>query len=324
MKTAIRITLLILKIPIDIVLSVIAVPSALALLLYRRIGSARAPWTTNILKIIGLFPIRKHYYEPLFDDSGLKTPLSDDRDLPGINLNISGQLCFTSQLSFSSELVEMEWNKKSNHLNKFYLGNGSFESGDAEFLYQFVRAIKPQKIIEIGGGNSTKITAIALRNNYDELKIKTNHICIEPYEMRWLEKLGNINVIRKCIEDCDFNWNTELSAGDLLFIDSSHIIRPQGDVLKEYLEIFPRLTSGVYIHIHDIFTPKDYLHQMVVKDVRFWNEQYLLEALLSNTERYEIVAAVNYLKHHYYDQLKSICPYLTPEREPGSFYIRVR
>jgi len=303
--------------PIDFILSIAVIPAALILLTYRRIGSERFPIATMRLKKIGLFPIRNHYYEPLFDTTQLKIPLAEDRDLPGINLNK------TSQLSFLKTLV-LRLNIKPIDINHFYINNGSFESGDAEFLYQFIRVIKPNKIIEIGSGNSTKITKIALQKNRYDNNQSTRHICIEPYEQPWLERFGNIDIVRKRVEDCEFDWPNELHAGDLLFIDSSHVIRPQGDVLKEYLEILPQLASGVYIHIHDIFTPKDYLHSMVVDCVRFWNEQYLLEALLSNTDRYEIIGALNFLKHHHYDDLKKICPYLTPEREPGSFYIRVR
>jgi hypothetical protein len=76
-------------------------------------------------------------------------------------------------------------------------------------------------------------------------------------------------VIRERVETCGLDWAKELSTGDLLFVNSSHMIRPQGDVLKEYLEIFPLLAFGVYIHIHDIFTPKDYPHQWIVNDVLF-------------------------------------------------------
>jgi hypothetical protein len=101
------------------------------------------------------------------------------------------------------------------------------------------------------------------------------------------------------------------------------MVRPQGDVLKEYLEIFPQLKPGVYVHIHDIFTPKDYPRAWVVDDVRFWNEQYMLEALLTNTHRYEVVAALNFLKHHYPGPLSQVCPYLSADSEPGSFYFRV-
>ncbi|MGV2334373.1 MAG UNVERIFIED_CONTAM: class I SAM-dependent methyltransferase [Planctomycetaceae bacterium] len=113
----------------------------------------------------------------------------------------------------------------------------------------------------------------------------------------------------------------QLDRNDLLFIDSSHVIRPQGDVLCEFLEILPILRSGVFVHIHDIFTPRDYPRSWVVDKVRLWDEQYLLEALLSRNPNWRIIGAVNYLKHDHYDALKAACPFLTPEREPGSFYI---
>ncbi len=94
--------------------------------------------------------------------------------------------------------------------------------------------------------------------------------------------------------------------------------------MYEYLNILPRLRSGVIVHVHDIFSPRDYLETWVKDDVRFWNEQYLLEATLGHRDRYEVVAALNLLKHEHYAELKRVCPFLEPEREPGSFYFRVR
>jgi hypothetical protein len=162
-----------------------------------------------------------------------------------------------------------------------------------------------------------------LKQNEVESRKITKHICIEPYEQPWLDYLGGITLIRERIEKLEFDWKNELTEGDLLFIDSSHMIRPQGDVLMEYLQIIPKLTKGVYVHVHDIFTPKDYLKRWIIDDVRFWNEQYLLEALLTDTKKYEVVAALNYLKHHHYDALQNVCPYLSTAHEPGSFYFKV-
>ena len=101
------------------------------------------------------------------------------------------------------------------------------------------------------------------------------------------------------------------------------MIRPQGDVLYEYLEILPKLKSGVIVHVHDIFSPRDYPQQWIQKDVRFWNEQYLLEALLGNSSRYEVLASLNFLKQSKFEELSKICKYLTKESEPGSFYFRI-
>ena len=314
----------VLRVPIDLVFVLISAPCAFVLLGYRRFGSARLPLTTSILRKIGVFPIRRHYYEPLFDPSLLAKPLSEDRLLPGIDLNENGQLNFLSNLTFSPELHAMDWNGPFTDNQTFRLNNQSFESGDADFLYQFLRAVKPRRVIEIGSGHSTRVARVALLANQAETSHISAHVCIEPYEQSWLEQLGGIQLIRKRLEECQIDWASELQAGDLLFIDSSHMIRPQGDVLKEYLEILPQLVSGVYVHIHDIFTPKDYLQSWIQNNVFFWNEQYLLEALIADRTRYEVIAGLNYLKHHHYDRLKIICPYLSPEREPGSFYIRIR
>lgn len=308
---------------LDYVLSLLVVLPAWILLSYRRLGSARLPLTTKRLRSIGVFPIRDHYYEPLFIYDSLRHALSDDRDLPGIDLNTAGQLAFLERMSLRDELIDLALDGPAAKIAGFNLKNGSFESGDAEFLYQFIRQLRPARIIEIGSGSSTRIASFAMAKNDTEFPRQSKHVCIEPYEQPWLEKLPGIEVVRRKLEDCEIDWFLELRAGDLLFVDSSHVIRPQGDVLKEYLEIFPRLASGVYIHIHDIFTPKDYLQKWATDDVKFWNEQYLLEALLSNSGRYEVVAALNYLKHNHFQNLKRVCPYLTDDREPGSFYIRV-
>ena len=313
-----------LRLPLDAIFALLAIPSGIILRTYRRIGSARLPLTTNMLRRLGVFPIRSHYFEPLFDFRSLPRDPAADRFLPGLRLNVEGQLAFQRDFRYSQELIDLRLEQPSDAVENFYIDNGSFKSGDAEFLYQFLRAVRPAKVIEIGSGNSTRIARLALKRTAEETGEITTHICIEPYEASWLERLGGMTVVRKRLEDCAIDWSSELGPGDLLFVDSSHMIRPQGDVLLEYLEVFPQLASGVYIHIHDIFTPKDYPKEWMERDVWFWNEQYLLEALLSNTDRYEVLGTLNHLKHHHYDHLKQICPYLTPSREPGSFYLRVR
>lgn len=79
------------------------------------------------------------------------------------------------------------------------------------------------------------------------------------------------------------------------------------------------------MHIHDIFTPKDYPDAWVVEDVRLWNEQYLLEAFMSCNDSYEITGALNYLHHNYFEEFSAKAPILKKEgknREPGSFWLR--
>ena len=291
--------------------------------IFTRLGGKRLKFSRELLKKIGVYPIRDHYYFPLFKDSKLKKSLRDPRYLPGLDFCKNKQLQLLESFTFAKELKLMKLNKKTQKKLDFNLNNGAFESGDAEFLYQFIRFFKPKNVIEIGSGYSTKIANKALLKNKSENNDNFSHTCIEPYEMPWLESL-DVKVIRNILENCDLEIFDKLEANDLLFIDSSHIIRPQGDVLKEYLEIIPRLKSGVMVHVHDIFTPRDYPDEWVREDVKFWNEQYLLECLLSNSQRYEILAALNFLKHSNYSQLKKVCPYLDKNREPGSLYFRVK
>ena len=307
---------------IDFLLLVPLAMSAPIFKTYAKFGGRRLPKCREYLKSTGIYPIRDHYYQPLFRDSSLKKPLNKKRFLPGIDWREDGQVCFLNSLCFENELLDLNLNTANRDPLKFSMGNGSFESGDAEFLYQIIRHLKSQNIIEIGSGNSTKIAHEAVKRNYAETGAMASHTCIEPYEMPWLEKLG-VKVERKLVEDFDLGVFQQLKSNDLLFIDSSHMIRPQGDVLFEYLELIPTLQKGVIVHVHDIFSPHDYLDDWIRKDVNLWNEQYLLEALLANTNKYEIVAALNYLHHEHYEALKRVCPYLNEKREPGSFYFKI-
>ena len=314
----------------DVIMALLTLPSALILKLYRRIGARYLPITTRALLRIGVYPIRKHYHEPLFDEAELGHSLRRERALPGLDFNLPGQLALLERFRHSDEVVAfVEAEAARTEEPRFVFGNGFFESGDAEFLYQFLRLTRPRKVIEIGCGHSTLVVHAALMRNREEAaqeggNVAPEHLCIEPYERPWLEAIDGIELLRERIEDCSIDWETALQPGDLLFIDSSHVIRPQGDVVLEYLDILPRLASGVNVHVHDIFTPRDYLDDWVITEKRFWNELYLLEATLGNQGRYEILAALNLLKHRHYDALKAACPYLTPDRDPVSFYFRIR
>jgi predicted O-methyltransferase YrrM len=269
---------------------------------------------------VGVFPLLDHYYEPQFVTGELRIPLSEERSLPGIRWNIEGQLDLLDQLRFADELTGIP--ATGDEPDQFRMKNGSFESGDAEYLYQIIRLIRPRRLFEIGSGYSTLVAMRAIRRNREEdASYDCKHICIEPYEMPWLERTG-VAVVRKRVEDLDVALFSELRSDDILFIDSSHVIRPQGDVLFEYLELLPTLADGVIVHIHDIFSPRNYPPLWIVEDVKFWNEQYVLEAFLSNNHDWRIIGALNYLRHNHYDRLKAVAPYMTPDREPGSFYIQ--
>jgi len=312
--------------PISIFSDLILIPfvfiSGLILKFYRSIGSKRFPINTSLLKTIGVFPIIDHFYEPFFNHKSLSMELSKNRNLPSIDFKEEDQLKLLKSFRFQEEFnnfLNDEANSKK--LRSFSISNGSYGAGDAEILFNFVRLKKPSKIIEIGSGKSSQIIEAALKINVKEGS-KPNFTCIEPFKP-WLKETEIIKIIRSKLEETSIDWSKELSEGDFLFIDSSHMIRPQGDVLYEYLEIIPSLSPGVFVHVHDIFSPRDYPESWLKTDVRFWNEQYLLEALLSNSNRYKIIASLNHLKNNYYKDLKEVTPHLNELHSPGAFYFEI-
>jgi predicted O-methyltransferase YrrM len=292
------------------------------MLLYRKFGSHKLPISKKILNSIGIFPLTDQYYEPQFNFNGLGKNLYENRNLPGINLNLKEQLQNLSNLVYKNELIELELEKKSPSY-KFPIKNTFFGHGDAEIYYQLIRYLKPKNILEVGSGHSTLIALEAIKKNIEINQIKTQITCVEPYENNWLNDL-DIKILRKKIEDIEESYYLNLVSGDIFFVDSSHIIRPQGDVLKIFLEILPKLNKGVIVHIHDIFTPKDYPERWIIKENKFWNEQYLVETLMMNENKYEIYLMLNYLKNNAFNELKEVCPYLTSKDQPSSLYLKIK
>jgi predicted O-methyltransferase YrrM len=290
-----------------------------------RFGLKRLPVSERILMNAGVLPVADQFYQPLINPRKYLTEsLRKDRDLPGIDWNESGQLSFLDNFQYNAELLDIPMAKSQTIGQQYYFNNSKFGSGDGEYYYNLIRYLKPRRIIEIGSGMSTLMALNAINKNKEENASHECHMtCIEPYQNFWLESL-NVQIVRKKVEDLSMDIFQQLKANDILFIDSSHIIRPQGDVLFEYLRLLPILKPGVFIHVHDIFSPKDYLDKWILVDHKLWNEQYLLEAFLSCNKEFEIIGALNFLNHHHRDQLAAKSPILKVQlsREPGSFWFR--
>ena len=309
---------------VDILLAIPVFVAASILKFVRRLGIWRMPISKAIFNFIGIYPIRDHYYEPSFNHKKhLIHSLRLERNLPGIDINESGQLEWLDQFEYASELTQIPPNPSAN--STFYYGNPNFPEGDAESLYSMIRLKKPNVIIEIGSGFSTMMARLAIdQNKKDNLHYNCRHICIEPFEMAWLDEAAGIEVLRQRVEDVDISIFSMLTENDILFIDSSHVIRPQSDVLTECLGILPSLNPGVLIHFHDIFTPFDYPDHWLLDEVKFWNEQYLLEAFLSCNQKFQVILALNFLNAKHRIKLEEKFPMLqkqVQQVEPRSFWI---
>lgn len=305
---------------LDPVLAAILVLLGPLLMLAARLR-LHAPVTHATQAWLGVGIVQHHYYEPLVGRSDLYRSLSDKRELPGVDLRVGEQLALVAQFDYAEELLALPLEKPSD--TEFGYHNGWYEAGDAELFYDFVRFFKPKRIVEVGSGNSSLIAEKAIAaNRAEDPGYACNHICIEPFERPWLEELG-IQIVRGRVEQCDPALFEMLGENDFLFIDSSHVLRPQGDICHLYLSVLPKLRPGVIVHVHDVFTPRDYLEQWVSQG-RLWNEQYVLEAFLSCNSQFRVLAALNLLAHDYRDSLVRACPVLMrePSFEPGAFWFQ--
>lgn len=281
-------------------------------------GVEEFPLNRSAFKRTGVYPIRDHYYDPQFVYSP-DFDFNKVRSLP-FDFRLNEQLSKISELKYAQELKNFP-EKGVYGSGSYYLQNPSFSYGDADLYYLMIRNLKPKRIIEIGSGYSTLVAVEAIRKNKEEGHT-TALTCVEPYEMPWLSELKEVELIRQKVELLDLDFFQCLEEGDFLFIDSSHVIRPENDVLFEYLQLLPSLKKGVYIHIHDIFSPRHYLKLWLNDFMRLWNEQYLLEAFLSYNDSFEVYFSLNYLAKDHYDITSKVLLNLNAEATPASFWLR--
>ncbi len=304
-------------------LDLLLVPvSTLAARWFRRVrteGLALYPRTRAALAQAGILPITDHYYEPRIRyDDGLD--FAAERRLPGLVLDAAAQLALLATLDFQGELADVPTEYRDRM--EYFWWNVAFAPGDAEFLYGFLRRRRPRRFVEIGGGHSTLMAWRALSRNAEEGH-PCEHTCIEPFEHPWLEQLGP-RVLRQPLERVPRETFHALAAGDVLFIDSSHVVRPGGDVLLEILELLPELRPGVAVHFHDVFTPWHYPKSWLVDELKLWNEQYVLEAFLSCNREFRVVAALHWLSRAHAADFARVFPVYARREHPwcpGSFWI---
>ncbi len=263
-----------------------------------------------------------HFYQPIPDTRTLPETLwTEPSELAGLDMNEAAQLdllrnCFPK---FRDEYDQFPVSAPEGP-EQFYFDNGRFGGTDALATYCMVRHFKPQTIIEIGSGYSSLISgAAAARNGSTAL------VCVELYPLEFLTKgfPGLHSLVQKKVEDVGLEFFSQLQSGDILFIDSSHTVKIGGDVNYLFLEVLPRLNPGVIIHVHDILFPFDYRRDWVMDELRFWTEQYLLQAFLAFNFEFEVLFANSYLGYRYMDDFKTTFP-TSPWWGGGSFWMRRR
>ena len=302
---------------VDILMVPFVIVTASWFRLIKFMGIKNFTHTKKVLLEIGVMPIVDHYYEPFYFADRFD---EKKRIINHLKIDTNEQLKLLNTINHSDEMSNVPYENKEKN-NKFYYGNNTFSYGDADLYYSMIRYYKPKVLIEIGSGFSTLVATKAIKVNLVQEGVECRICCVEPYENDWLEDTG-IEVIREKVEAVDVNFFKKLEKDDILFIDSSHIIKPGGDVLTEVFTILPLLNEGVLIHFHDIFLPDYYPDKWINDEFRLWNEQYLIEAFLSYNYAFEVVVALNWLMREVPNELKTLFPNLPYNAKPSSLWVR--
>jgi len=270
----------------------------------------------------GFLPVPLHYYQPIFDAEAIPESVWERKhDLPGIDFNERGQLELLRELARFGP--ECSWPERAS--SGYYAQNGTFGYSSAALLHAMIRHFAPGRLIEVGAGMSTLLIRSALELNGAGLLTT-----IDPNPREQVRDLPERSeIIAEPVERMPVEVFEGLERNDMLFIDSSHVVRTGGDVNYLYLDVLPRLAPGVIVHIHDIQLPYEYHKAYSTRRNAprlFWTEQYLLQAFLTHNPRWEILLAGYWAQREQPDLFQAAFPHWRPDahRLTTSFYMRAR
>jgi Methyltransferase domain len=270
-----------------------------------------------------LFPIG-HFYSPIVNPSeaGKRAAWLWARhdEMGGIDLRVNDQLALLERLAPYTSAIHYPIKRDKTQLG-YYYANDQFPVLDAEFLHTMLCHLRPKTMIEVGSGFSSLITA---RVNLNMLDGALDFTCIDPYPRKFLTDgvPGISRLIQKRVEDLELSFFDRLEAGDILFIDSSHVAKAGSDVNYLFFEILPRLRKGVFVHFHDIFLPDEYPREWVIDQGRNWNEQYVLRAFLQYNTDWRVVWSAHLMGTRHREAVQTVFPRYPALGGGGSFWIQ--
>jgi len=266
----------------------------------------------------------RHFYSPIPLPGAMDPEIWDaSSDLVGVDFDAKAQMCFV-EAELAEHIREFRPPREpTGRVNEFFLDNGYYQAVDAHILYAIVRRFKPARVLELGAGFSTLVTAAAGKLNATEGRPAHFEAC-DPYARQdFVGQVEGLNALRpiaaEALGDEEFS---KLKAGDILFVDTSHTVKIGGDVTRIVLEVLPRLAPGVMVHFHDMFLPWHYPRDWVEHNRWYWAEQYLVQAFLAFNRDFEVLIACHALWREYPDRLERLVPELRGSAPPLALWLR--
>lgn len=205
-----------------------------------------------------------------------------------IDLHMEEQLKLLHEFSERGEILPFQ--EAGRHHLRFHEGkdNDMFSASAAHVLSQMIMCHNTKRIIEVGSGFSSAVMLDIQERVENSIQRLT---FIEPFPNRLkaiLKAEDNVQLYEQMLQEVDLNIFRELEENDILFIDSSHVVKTGNDVNAILFQILPILNSGVIIHFHDISFPFEYSSKWVYEG-RNWNEAYVLRAFLQYNSAFRII-----------------------------------
>jgi Methyltransferase domain len=245
-------------------------------------------------------------------------------ELPGVRWDLDSQIRFVSE-RLAQPIAEFRppaTAPEGSH--EYAIDNPSYNLLDATVAYGMVRWLRPRLILELGSGHSTLVTAQAgLRNQTEGSPFRLE--VFDPFPSVVREDLPGLHALHRTpAQEVPMTVFEELGAGDLLFVDTTHIVKIGSEVNFLVLEVLPRLRPGVVVHFHDIFMPYEYPRRWMEDFALYWNEQYLIQAFLAHNESWEVLIAIQALSRMRRRELTDAVGPAVIEHDAASFWIRRR
>jgi hypothetical protein len=206
-------------------------------------------------------------------------------------------------------------------------GEAGFGPIEADFLHCFIATKRPRRVVQVGAGVSTSI----ILNAAKEAGYDGRVVCIDPYPTQFLRDAaarGRIRLVPEPAQKVALDELTGVGADGLLYVDSTHTVKPGSEVNRLVLEGLPRLPQGAYVHFHDINLPYDYPRGLFARTMFFWEETTLLLAFLINNPGWTIRASLSMLHYARPAELQKYLPNYRPAKndhglgigdDPGHF-----
>lgn len=263
-----------------------------------------------------------HFYSPIPDlaEAGARLARPVPERLADIAIDIDAMARLW--MALSALMADCDFPERVSPTHRYYFENDFFSYADALVLQAMLRWLRPVRVVEVGSGFSSAV----MLDTRARFGVPDGLACIdpEPGRLGTLLRPGDdaFCAVHACkVQAADPALFAALTAGDVLFVDSAHVLKTGNDLHHVLFEILPVLGPGVVVHFHDVFWPFEYPADWVLTEKRAWNEVYALRAFLSGNAGYETLFFNDYFARFRGAAMRAAHPWIG-RNTGGSLWLR--